>query len=136
MAQNLGKYLHSHSHPALTVYNRTPSKLPPVSSSLQHADSAFNLALQCDIIITSLASDEAVQEVYQELFRGAKEKSEKEGKGTIFVESSTIYPEISGQLEREASKISKTYFLQCPVFGPPPLVRDLDDSVPLTLSVA
>lgn len=96
MSANLAAYLHSNNCPPLTLFTRTTSKLPPLSSSIAHAASLLDLALECDIIITSLASDEAVKSVYKELFEGAREKVKKSGKGTIFVESSTIYPTTAG----------------------------------------
>lgn len=100
MVANLSKYLHEQGCPALTVFTRTTSKLPPVSDSIAHASSLFELAKKCDIIITSLASDEVVKKVYGEMFEGAREKVEKEGRGTIFVESSTIYPTTAGAFFR------------------------------------
>ena len=35
-----------------------------------------------------------------------------------------LYPRFAGELEREASKIPGVYYLQCPVFGPPPVAQD------------
>jgi hypothetical protein len=144
MSSNLATWLHSNSLPPLTLWNRTASKLPPVSDSIKHASSLRELARTCDIVITSLANDDAAKEIYAELFEGAKDKAkEAEEKNTIFVETSTLYPTTSGEcsalmagrsakmliglptgeLERQASAIKHTFYLQAPVFGPPPVVR-------------
>ncbi|KAI5475377.1 phosphogluconate dehydrogenase (decarboxylating) [Pseudohyphozyma bogoriensis] len=122
MAENLAAWLKDNDLPALTVWNRTESKMPPESASLKHAKSLKDLALTCDFVITSFASDEVVVQAYEELFAGAKEKLEKEGKGgsgTVFIETSTIYPTLAGKLEHDASKIHHVYYLQAPVFGTP-----------------
>lgn len=135
MAHNLEKFLQSEGLPPLTLWNRSPSKLPPASKTLAHADSLKDLAKDCDVVLTSLAHDEAAREVYKELFEGAKASD-----GTIFVDTSTLYPTTcgasspplphlapplgadaplhTGELEREASKISHTSYLCSPVFGP------------------
>ncbi|BGP14851.1 hypothetical protein JCM10213_002710 [Rhodosporidiobolus nylandii] len=123
MAVNLAKHLASESLPALLVHNRTASKLPEASSSLKHASSAAEIAKACDVVITSLANDEAAKAVFKELFDAAKEKKKAEGgKATIFVDTSTLYPTTSGELEREATKCGFSY-LACPVFGPPPMAK-------------
>ncbi|KAM0747282.1 NAD(P)-binding protein [Meredithblackwellia eburnea MCA 4105] len=123
MLLNLSHFLTQHSLPPLIVHNRTLSRLPPASDSLVHASSAKQLAIKCDIVFTSLADDKAVQSVFEELLDGAREKTANGGKGVVFVETSTIYPTVSGELERQASKIPQTYYLQCPVFGPPPVAK-------------
>ncbi|BGP46971.1 hypothetical protein JCM10450v2_002823 [Rhodotorula kratochvilovae] len=120
MAHNLEKYLHEQGLPALTLYNRTASKLPPVSKTIAHAESPRELAKQCDVVVTSLANDDAARAVYKELFEGAKESAE----GTVFVDTSTLYPTTCGELEREAAQILNTAYLCSPVFGPPPLAKD------------
>lgn len=96
MAANLAEWLHQNSMPALTLWNRTASKLPAESESIAHAGSIKELAEKCDIIITSLANDDVANEVYEQLFEGVKAK--KQGGGnTIFVETSTLYPLTAGE---------------------------------------
>lgn len=129
MAFNLATWLHEEGKPALTLWNRTASKLPPASEKIAHATSARELARTCDVVITSLANDEAAQAVYDELFEGAKDKKAARGeageeRATIFVETSTLYPRLSGELERKAAKIPWCFYLQAPVFGPPPLAKE------------
>jgi len=92
MAHNLEKFLHDEGLPPLTLWNRTASKLPPPSKTLAHAESLEDLAKQCDVVVTSLANDEAARKVYDELFKGAKASPE----GTIFVDTSTLYPTTCG----------------------------------------
>ncbi|GAA6034441.1 hypothetical protein JCM8097_002726 [Rhodosporidiobolus ruineniae] len=120
MSLNLAKHLAEKNLPPLLVWNRTSSKLPAASSSLQHAKSVSDIGAQCDVVLTSLANDEVAQEIYADLFKAAKERKKTNGgRGTIFIDTSTLYPTTSGQLEREATKLGLLY-LQCPVFGPPP----------------
>lgn len=45
------------------------------------------------------------------------------GKGTIFIDTSTLYPTTCGDLEREATKIPGAVYLCSPVFGPPPMAK-------------
>lgn len=134
MAENLQQYLSQHNLPPLTIWNRSPDKLLPASTSVLHAKSILEVALTCDIIITSLANDTVARLVYDELFAGAKEKNKLEKathkKGIIFIESSTLYPTLVGQLEREACQIEHCYYLQAPVFGPPAVVSFIAKSTP------
>lgn len=54
--------------------------------------------LSCDIILTSLGSDQAVLDVYAELFAGQESQDDKgngivpggRGKSTIYVDTSTV----------------------------------------------
>ncbi|GAA5913920.1 NAD(P)-dependent oxidoreductase [Sporobolomyces salmoneus] len=129
MALNLAKWLHENGKPALTLWNRTSSKLPPTSQTIAHAQSPRELARTCDVVVTSLANDEAAEQIYAELFEGAKDKraewgEEGEARATIFCETSTLYPKTSGKLETTASKIPWCFYLQTPVFGPPSAAKE------------
>ncbi|GAA6000285.1 NAD(P)-dependent oxidoreductase [Rhodotorula paludigena] len=124
MAQNLAAYLHDNGYPPLLLWTRTTSKLPPASDLFAHADSPADLAAKCDVVVTSLANDEAARSVYAELFKGAEDKAGKGDEGTVFVDTSTLYPTTCGELERQASKIRHTTYLGAPVFGPPPMAKD------------
>lgn len=95
MARNLAAYLETENLAPLHVQNRTPSKLPAESAQFKHVQSPKELAKTCDVVVTSLANDEAAKSVYKELFEGAKEK--KDGRGTIFVDTSTLYPLTCGE---------------------------------------
>lgn len=129
MSANLAKWLHENGKPALTLWNRTASKLPPASNTIAHAASARELARTCDVVITSLANDEAAQAVYAELFEGARDKKaqagqEGQGRSTIFVDTSTLYPKLAGELERTAASIPWCFWIGAPVFGPPLMAKD------------
>lgn len=132
MAENLAAFLADKSLAPLTLWNRTEAKLPEEGTKYKHAKSPKQMAKDLDIIFTSLGSDEAARSVYDELFEGARERvaeAKKDGKhptNLVFVETSTLYPRFAGELEREASKIGGVYYLQCPVFGPPPVAQDAE----------
>lgn len=123
MSEALAEWLSTEGFSALLLWNRTASKLPAKSKSVKHAESPEALAEQCDVVFTSLATDEAAKSVYERLFVGAKKRAET-GKRVTFVETSTLYPTTAGDLERQASSIPKVHYLQCPVFGPPPTAKD------------
>lgn len=122
MVANLTAFLVANGCPPIVLFNRTESKLPPASALVVHAASLKDVALKCDVVFSSLGSDHGLRDTFDLLFEGAREKAKATSKGTIFVETSTVYPSLSGQLEREANLIPRTYYLQCPLFGPPPVV--------------
>ena len=73
MARNLARHLASKfpTAPPLMVYNRTVKKADALAAEISPvriaiASSAQQLALECDVIITSLANDAAVKSVYVE----------------------------------------------------------------------
>ena len=74
MARNLAIHKNSHQieSPPLLVYNRTVSKSEKLANELggegkiRIAQSAAELAVECDIIITNLANDDVVKAVYEE----------------------------------------------------------------------
>lgn len=74
MARNLANNRQSHptGSPPLLVYNRTVSKAEDLvkevggESKVRIAQSPGEIAVECDIIVTNLGSDEAVRLIYQE----------------------------------------------------------------------
>ena len=72
---------------ALTVWNRTPARAEPVlAAGAAWAETAADLAARCDVVLTSLTDDRAVEEVYlgeRGLLAGARPD-------TLCVEMSTI----------------------------------------------
>ncbi|KAK4053548.1 hypothetical protein OIV83_001716 [Microbotryomycetes sp. JL201] len=122
MSANLATWLRQNSCPPLLLWNRTASKLPAESDAIKHAKSAKELAEKCEIIFTSMANDEAARAVYADLFEGVKNKAQ--GAKTYFIETSTLFPTTAGELERQASKLPGTSYLQAPVFGPPPMAKE------------
>lgn len=145
MAKNLARHLHKQDQPPLTVWNRSADKLEAFKKMAddegipyQVAKDLKEVAHRCDMIVTSLGSDAAVEAVYAELFAGVEEKAaerEKEGymqtsshhgrsggsRPTIFVDTSTVYPDTAGKLERQCSANRHGAWISSPVFGPPPL---------------
>jgi 3-hydroxyisobutyrate dehydrogenase-like beta-hydroxyacid dehydrogenase len=100
----------------LRVYNRTPAKAGPVASrGAEVAGSAAELAGRADVVLTSLANDEALEAVAQEVVRAARP-------GTILADMSTVSPAASARVAGEADAGSVEY-LRAPVSGNPSVVR-------------
>ncbi|KAF9105491.1 hypothetical protein BGX27_009587 [Mortierella sp. AM989] len=119
MANNLQRYLAS-LHLNMTVWNRDPTK----SARMHHhgarvAKSIEDLVAQSNIIFTSLANDAAVEEIYVQLIDLASQVDHS----IIFVETSTIYPALATQLSKQISAYPRHTYLQCPVFGRPPVAK-------------
>src|ERR1700722_16721271 len=101
------------------AWNRSPGP----AEALRHdgvgiAASLGELVEDSDIVLSSLANDEAVYSVYFEqggVFSAAK-------RGTIVLEMSTISPELSRQLHREACSLGLR-FLDLAVSGSTPAVE-------------
>ena len=71
MARNLARHMRSSGLPPLTVYNKTKSKCEELqrevgSDSVTIAEDLGEVAKSCDVILTSLSNDTAVQAVYTE----------------------------------------------------------------------
>ncbi|EIW66194.1 hypothetical protein TREMEDRAFT_65800 [Tremella mesenterica DSM 1558] len=144
MAVNLAKHLHETGQPPLIVWNRSDGRMKEFKiyafekglgeDCYLVVEDLKQIGETADIILTSLASDEAVQEVYAELFAGQEVQEGKgdgilpggKGRSTIFVDTSTIYPTTAGRLERLASSRSHRVFLSCPVFGIPKAAETAD----------
>lgn len=121
MARNLANSLHAGSSPLL-LYNRTASKAQALVDELgEHkvliASTPEQMVADCDIIFTSLGSDASVKSVYEQ-FASALKNSHHE-KRKIFVETSTIYPTLAGELDKLVTG-PHTFFVTAPVFGAPP----------------
>ncbi|GBB85559.1 hypothetical protein RclHR1_12050004 [Rhizophagus clarus] len=117
MATNLQNYLKSQNKESLIVYNRSISKTESlVKIGAIAAQSLKQVTEQANIIFTSLANDEAVNQVYNELLESLKHN---EGKNVIFIEMSTIYPSTIVNIKEKIEKMSKVQILCCPVWGPP-----------------
>ncbi|KAI9226920.1 MAG: NAD binding domain of 6-phosphogluconate dehydrogenase-domain-containing protein [Piptocephalis tieghemiana] len=99
---------------SLTVFNRTASKCEPlIQAGAKAAGSIQDMVEHCDIIITSLANDAAVQAVYAELFM-----SLPKDRSLLLVDTSTIYPSLAETLSKRATDAGHV-FVSGPVFGPP-----------------
>ncbi|KAJ9105020.1 hypothetical protein QFC19_003651 [Naganishia cerealis] len=114
--------------PPLMVWNRGDEGLEIFKAHADKADVPYvvaetleQIAQRADIVLASLGSDKASEEVFGELFK-AWEKAERE-KSTIFVDMSTVAPATADKLERSCSAVPNRHFLSAPVFGPPPLAK-------------
>lgn len=122
MARNLANSRKSQS-PPLLVYNRTVAKSQKLlaelgASAVKVADTLGQLATECDVIFTCLVNDEVVTSVYNEFAKALAQSPPIKIK--IFVEMSTNYPALAGDLDRLLSSFPHTRFITSPIFGPPP----------------
>jgi 3-hydroxyisobutyrate dehydrogenase-like beta-hydroxyacid dehydrogenase len=105
------------------VYNRTVTKSQKLlaelgASAVKVADTLGQLATECDVIFTCLVDDAVVTSVYNEFAKALVQSPPTKAK--IFVEMSTNYPALAGDLDRLLSSFPHTRFITSPIFGPPP----------------
>jgi 3-hydroxyisobutyrate dehydrogenase-like beta-hydroxyacid dehydrogenase len=100
----------------LVVYNRTPEKAGPlVARGAAQAETAADLAGRVDVVLTSLADDEALEAVAATVVAAARP-------GTVLVDMSTVSPAASARVAALAADASVNY-LRAPVSGNPTVVR-------------
>jgi 3-hydroxyisobutyrate dehydrogenase-like beta-hydroxyacid dehydrogenase len=100
----------------LAVYNRTRGKAEPLAArGASVAESAAHLAAQADVVLTSVADDDALEAVAEEVLAGARP-------GTVLVDLSTVSPAASARVASRAASASVEY-LRAPVSGNPTVVR-------------
>ncbi|KAG1757840.1 NAD(P)-binding protein [Suillus lakei] len=121
MARNLANSFKSQL-PPLLVYNRTVAKSQKLraelgASAIKVADTLDQLVTECDVIFTNLANDAVVTSTYNEFAKALAQSPPTKVK--IFVEMSTIYPTLAGDLDRLLSSHPHTHFVTSPIFGPP-----------------
>ncbi|KAJ7157295.1 NAD-P-binding protein [Mycena filopes] len=124
MVKNLANHRagHVHGSPPILVWNRTQAKADSLFQELgQHkirvAKSLEQVATECDIIFTALANDETVKSVYERFAQTLKHTPP--GRQKIFVETSTIYPTLAGELDTLISSVPHCHLIASPVFGTP-----------------
>ncbi|KAJ7608710.1 NAD-P-binding protein [Roridomyces roridus] len=124
MAKNLANYRATHvpGSPAILVWNRTASKCEALlnelgPSKIRIAQALEQVATECDMIITNLANDEVIKSVFQQLAETLKDAPPQRNK--IFIETSTIYPTLAGELDLLISSIPHCRLITSPVFGTP-----------------
>ncbi len=101
---------------ALVVSNRTPEKGEALAAKgAVIAKSAADLATQVDVVITSLADDQAFEAVAGTVLPAARP-------GTVLVDLSTVSPAASARVAALAEAASVPY-LRAPVSGNPTVVR-------------
>ena len=100
----------------LLVYNRTAEKAHAlVAGGASVAESPAEVASQVDVVLTSLADDEAFEAVAREVVAAARP-------GTVLVDLSTVSPAASARIASKAEAASVAY-LRAPVSGNPTVVR-------------
>src|SRR2546423_7146678 len=100
----------------LVVYNRTPGKAEALGArGALVAASAADLAGQVDVVLTSLADDDALEAVAGAVIESA-------APGTVLVDLSTVSPTASARVAALAEAGSVAY-LRAPVSGNPSVVR-------------
>ena len=94
---------------SLTVWNRSPANAR--ATGLKVADSPLHLAQNCEVIISSLFDEAALEAVYhgdRGLIAGAH--------GKLFVEMSTVRPGFQQSLAKSVAEAGGS-FIECPVGG-------------------
>ena len=100
----------------LLVYNRTPAKAEALAArGATVAETAARLAGRADVVLTSLADDDALEAVAAEVVAAARP-------GTALVDLSTVSPDASARVAALAEEASVAY-LRAPVSGNPTVVR-------------
>src|SRR5689334_20702794 len=100
----------------LVVSNRTLGKAEPlVERGATLAKSPGELAEEADVVLTSLADDEALEQVAEKVLAAARP-------GTVLVDLSTVSPAVSARVASLADEASVDY-LRAPVSGNPGVVR-------------
>ena len=96
MATNFSRWLEAEGFPKLIVWNRTSSKADAFAADNPAivAKSLEEVAEKCDVVIASLANDTAADEVYTKLFEAKKGSAKR----SVFIETSTLYPDFVGAL--------------------------------------
>ena len=100
----------------LVVHNRTPGKAAGLADrGADVAETPAALAAVSDLVLTSLADDEALVRVAGEVIAAAQP-------GTVLVDLSTVSPEASARVAAEAERVGVAY-VRAPVSGNPSVVR-------------
>ena len=100
----------------LLVFNRTPEKAGALAErGAAVAKTAAELVEQVDVVLTSLANDEAFEDVAASVVAAARP-------GAVFVDMSTVSPAVSARVATLAETASVRY-LRAPVSGNPTVVR-------------
>lgn len=71
-----------------------------------------DLATKCDVVFSMLIADAALESVFSSYISG------KPKQGSVFIDCSTVYPDLAQKLEAQAAELGIAY-LACPVFGRP-----------------
>jgi 3-hydroxyisobutyrate dehydrogenase len=98
---------------AMTIWNRTPGKTESLAAQgVRVAESPEALATACDLVITMLTDATAIDATY----RGDGGLLGGDVRGKLFIEMSTVRPEVEKALERSV-KAKGASLIECPVGG-------------------
>jgi 3-hydroxyisobutyrate dehydrogenase-like beta-hydroxyacid dehydrogenase len=100
----------------LAVYNRTRAKAEALEArGAAVADTAVALARDVDVVLTSVADDQALEAVAGDVAEGARPR-------TVLVDMSTVSPAVSARVAAVTDSAGLEY-LRAPVSGNPTVVR-------------
>ena len=100
----------------LVVFNRTAQKADGLAAQgVEVAETPAELLEQTDVVVTSLANDDALEAVAVQVVPAARP-------GTVLVDLSTVSPAVSARVAALAEEASVEY-LRAPVSGNPTVVR-------------
>ena len=100
----------------LHVHNRTPEKAEALAAEgALPLETAAGLASRVDVVLTSLADDEAFEAVAAEVVAAARP-------GTVLVDMSTVSLAASARVATQA-EVASVEYLRAPVSGNPTVVR-------------
>ncbi|KAI9508367.1 NAD-P-binding protein [Russula earlei] len=129
MARNLANHRATHVEPhrPLLVWNRTRQKGEKLLHELGGgkvaiAQAVVDVATTCDIVFTSLSSDDVIRSVYEEI--AAAFQAQPPATRKILVDTSTIYPRLAGEIDALVSAIPHCSFVTAPIFGPPAMAEN------------
>jgi 3-hydroxyisobutyrate dehydrogenase len=112
MGAAIAARLAERAHP-VTVWNRTPGRTEPLAAAgVRVAASPEALAAQCDVVITMLTDAAAIDATY----RGSKGLLAGDVRGKLFIEMSTVRPEVEEALEKSVTGKGAA-LIECPVGG-------------------
>jgi len=100
----------------LVVFNRTAQKADGLAAQgAEVAETPAELLEQTDVVVTSLANDDALEAVAAQVLPAARP-------GTVLVDLSTVSPAVSARVAALADEAAVDY-LRAPVSGNPTVVR-------------
>ena len=112
MGLNIGQRLMEVGH-TLSVWNRTPDKVKPlVDAGAKVAKTPAELAGAVEAVITIITNAEAIDQVYH----GPQGLLSGDVKGKLFIEMSTVPPEVQVALADKVRAKGAAY-VECPVSG-------------------
>jgi 3-hydroxyisobutyrate dehydrogenase-like beta-hydroxyacid dehydrogenase len=133
MATNMHKYLQSQSHKPLLFYNRTPSRGDKLETSgAERCTAVGELSRKSDVVFISASDDAAVESIIGEMIlsgtveqdqsRRRQKGQEKDLKGKMVLDTTTIHPDTTRRISEMLRKQGVDY-AALPVFGATPVAE-------------